>query len=131
MGQLNVARIKAIKDPGRYTDGDGLMLLVKATGTQSWLLCVRVGGERRDIGLGSLKVLTLAEARAKAAELRRDIVRGVDPIAEKKKVVDPVPTFRDAAARVHADHKAAWKNSKHQAQWLSTLETYAFPVLGD
>ena len=83
------------------------MLLVKATGAQSWLIRVRVGGERRDIGLGSLKVLTLAEARAKAAELRREIARGVDPIAGKKKVVDPVPTFRDAATRVHADHKAA------------------------
>lgn len=131
MGQLTVARIRAIKEPGRYTDGDGLMLLVKATGAQSWLLRARVGGERRDIGLGSTKVLTLAEARAKATELRREIARGVDPIAEKKKVADPVPTFREAAALVHSDHKAAWKNGKHQAQWISTLETYAFPVLGD
>ena len=54
------------------------------------------------MGLGSTKVHTLAEAR-KAAEARREIARGVDPIAEKKKVVDPVPSFRDAAARVHAD----------------------------
>jgi integrase len=131
MGQLSVARIKAIREPGRYTDGDGLMLLVKPTGAQSWLLRVRVGGERRDIGLGSTKVLTLAEARAKASELRREIARGIDPIAEKKKVADPVPTFRDAAARVHSDHKASWKNGKHQAQWISTLETYAFPLLGD
>jgi len=131
MGQLSVARIKAIREPGRYTDGDGLMLLVKPTGAQSWLLRVRVGGERRDIGLGSTKVLTLAEARAKAAELRREIARGIDPIAKKKKVADPVPTFRDAAARVHSDHKASWKNGKHQAQWISTLEAYAFPLLGD
>jgi len=76
-------------------------------------------------------VLTLAEARAKAVKMRREIARGVDPIAEKKKAVDPVPTFRDAPARVHADHQAAWKNGKHQAQWISTLETYAFPLLGD
>jgi integrase len=131
MGQLTVARVKTLTEAGRYIDGDGLMLVVKPTGAQSWTLRVRIGGDRRDIGLGSAKVLTLAEARAKAAELRRDIARGIDPIAEKKKVVDPVPTFRDAATRVHADHKAAWKNGKHQAQWISTLETYAFPMIGD
>ena len=131
MGQLTVARVKTLTEAGRYIDGDGLMLVVKPTGAQSWTLRVRIGGDRRDIGLGSAKVLTLAEARAKAAELRRDVARGIDPIAEKKKVVDPVPTFRDAATRVHADHKAAWKNGKHQAQWISTLETYAFPMIGD
>ena len=131
MGQLTVARVKTLTEAGRYIDGDGLMLVVKPTGAQSWTLRVRIGGDRRDIGLGSAKVLTLAEARAKAAELRRDVARGIDPIAEKKKVVDPVPTFRDAATRVHADHKAAWKNGKHQAQWINTLETYAFPMIGD
>jgi hypothetical protein len=93
MGQLTVARVKTLTEAGRYIDGDGLMLVVKPTGAQSWTLRVRIGGDRRDIGLGSAKVLTLAEARAKAADLRRDIARGIDPIAEKKKVVDPVPTF--------------------------------------
>lgn len=101
MGQLTVARIKAIREPGRYTDGDGLILVVKPSGAQSWVLRVRIGGERRDIGLGSTKVFTLAEARAKASDLRREIARGVDPVAEKKKVVDTIPTFREAAVRVH------------------------------
>lgn len=131
MGQLTVARIKAIREPGRYTDGDGLILVVKPSGAQSWVLRVRIGGERRDIGLGSTKVLTLAEARAKALDLRREIARGVDPVAEKKKVVEAVPTFREAAVRVHEEHKASWKNGKHQAQWITTLETYAYPFIGD
>ena len=131
MGQLTVARVKTLMEAGRYIDGDGLMLVVKPTGAQSWTLRVRICGDRRDIGLGSAKVLTLAEARAKAAELRRDVARGIDPIAEKKKIADPVPTFRNAATRVHADHKAAWKNGKRQAQWISTLETYAFATIGD
>ena len=131
MGKLTIMKIKALTEPGRYTDGDGLMLLVSPNGSTSWVLRTVIAGKRRDVGLGSTKVLTLAEARAKAADLRRDITRGIDPIAEKKKIVDPVPTFRDAAARVHADHKAAWKNGKHQAQWISTLETYAFPMIGD
>ena len=131
MGSLTILKLKTLTAPGRYADGDGLMLLVSPTGARSWMLRVMIGGKRRDFGLGSLKVVTLAEAREKAHELRRQLAQGVDPVAEKKKVVDPVPTFREAAARVHADHQAAWKNGKHQAQWISTLETYAFPLLGD
>ncbi|WP_419826233.1 Arm DNA-binding domain-containing protein [Sphingomonas sp.] len=68
-----------------------------------------VAGKRRDIGLGSLKVLSLADARDKASELRRQIAQGIDPIAERKKVADPVPTFREAAASVYEEHKAAWR----------------------
>lgn len=88
-------------------------------------------GKRRDIGLGSLKVLTLAEARAKATELRRQIAQGIDPIAERRKVENLVPTFREAATLVHEEHKAAWKNGKHQDQWINTPTTYASPKLGD
>ncbi|MFN3435351.1 MAG: tyrosine-type recombinase/integrase, partial [Sphingomonas sp.] len=131
MGQLTAMKIKTLTEPGRYTDGDGLMLIVAAGGARSWMLRARIDGKRRDIGLGSLKVLTLAEARAKATELRRQIAQGIDPIAERKKVEDPVPTFREAAALVHEEHKAAWKNGKHQDQWINTLTTYAFPKLGD
>ena len=71
MGSLTAAQIKALNEPGRYVDGDGLMLRVATGGSKQWMLRVRTDGERRDMGLGSLKVLTLAEARAKAAELRR------------------------------------------------------------
>ncbi|MCC2977176.1 integrase arm-type DNA-binding domain-containing protein [Sphingomonas sp. PL-96] len=131
MGQLTAMKIKAITEPGRYVDGDGLMLRVTDGGAKSWMVRVRIDGKRRDIGIGSLKVLTLAEARAKATELRRQIAQGIDPIAERKKVEDPVPTFREAATLVHEEHKAAWKNGKHQDQWINTLTTYAFPKLGD
>lgn len=131
MGQLSIARIKLLTEPGSYTDGDGLMLVVAPGGSRSWKLRVRLNGERRDFGLGSLKVVTLAEAREKAREYRRLIAQGIDPVAEQKKEVDAVPTFRDAAVRVHEEHKASWKNGKHQAQWITTLETYAYPFIGD
>lgn len=131
MGKLTALKVKAIADPGRYADGDGLMLDVTSSGAKSWLLRATVNGRRRDFGLGSLKVVTLAEAREKATEYRRQVSQGIDPLAERRKVADPTPTFREAAARVHTDHKVAWKNGKHQAQWISTLETYAFPLIGD
>lgn len=131
MGQLTAIKVKSLTEPGRYVDGDGLMLNIAPGGAKSWMLRARIDGKRRDIGLGSLKVLTLAEARVKAAEVRRQIAQGIDPVAEKKKVADPVPTFREAALAVHEEHKAAWKNGKHQDQWINTLTTYAFPALGD
>lgn len=130
MGNLTALKMKALTE-GRYSDGGGLILDVSAKGSASWLLRIMIAGKRRDIGLGSLKVLTLAAARAKAADYRRQIAQGIDPVVQRKKVADPVPTFRDAALRVHEEHKAAWKNGKHQDQWINTLTSYAFPQLGD
>ena len=131
MGNLTAARVKTLTESGRYTDGDGLMLQVAKSGSRQWILRATVNGKRRDIGLGSLKLVTLAEARAKAHELRRQIAQGLDPVAEKRKAREEVPTFRAAALRVHEEQKATWKNGKHQAQWINTLESYAFPLLGD
>jgi integrase len=131
MGNLTVVKVKSVTEPGRYSDGDGLMLKVKPGGSKSWVLRVQVDGKRRDIGLGSAKTVSLAEARQAADELRRKLARGIDPNAERKQERVVIPTFREAAVLVHDEHKAAWKNGKHQAQWLSTLKSYAYPDLGD
>ena len=131
MGRLTTTSMKAaLKEPGRHGDGDGLFLQVSAGGAASWLLRVQKDGRRRDIGLGSLKKVSLALARTRAAEARADVEVGIDPVAKRKKVAG-IPTFRDAAAHVIAEHKANWRNAKHRAQWLSTLEAYAFPSIGD
>jgi integrase len=131
MGKLTTTRVKSLTKPGRYSDGDGLFLEVKPAGGRNWILRTLCGGKRRDIGLGSLKSVDLGDARIAAHEIRRQIAQGLDPIAERKRERQVVPKFRDAAKSVHDEHKAGWKNGKHQAQWLSTLETYAFPKLGD
>jgi integrase len=131
MGILTAAKVKSLTEPGRYSDGDGLMLKVKPGGTKSWVLRVQIAGKRRDIGLGSTKAVSLAEARQAADEMRRKLARGIDPVAERKQEKVVIPTFREAALLVHEEHKAGWKNGKHQAQWLSTLKSYAYPALGD
>ena len=131
MGNLTALKIRNLKEPGRYSDGDGLMLVLGAQGRGSWIVRVQSDGKRRDVGLGSMEHLSLAEAREAATTLRKQVRAGVDPVAERKRERLVIPTFRTAAGRVHEEHKAAWKNGKHQAQWLSTLETYAFPSLGD
>lgn len=130
MGKLTALKVKAAP-AGRHEDGDGLALLVKATGTRSWVLKVQVEGKRREFGLGSAKAVSLAEARDKADAVRRQYRAGLDPVAEKQQIVAAVPTFREAARLAHGEQQAGWRNPKHRAQWLSSLEAYAFPSMGD
>jgi integrase len=130
MGKLTPVGVKAASKPGRYGDGDGLFLLVSRSGSKSWMVRVQKDGRRRDIGLGSISKVPLKLARERAAIARSQVEAGIDPVAERRKAAG-IPTFREAAALVHAEQKAGWKNGKHQAQWLTTLQTYAFPAFGD
>lgn len=134
MSKLTALKVKALREAGRYSDGQGLMLLVKPSGSRSWLLRMQVGGARRDIGLGSAAVVSLSEARERASEARKQLRGGIDPVEAKRasrRILAAVPTFREAAKVAHAERKAGWANGKHQDQWLSSLEAYAFPAIGD
>ncbi len=130
MGKLTATGAKALTAPGRYSDGDGLELLIGRSGAKSWVVRVQKDGKRRDIGAGSFKKVSLADARIKAAKIRSQIEAGIDPVAERRKAAG-IPTFRSAAADVHAEQKKGWKNGKHADQWINTLTTYAFPAFGD
>lgn len=132
MGKLTANEVKAaMTKPGTYGDGDGLFLKVSGNGGASWLVRVQHEGRRRDIGLGSAKLVTLASARAKAAEARKATREdGRDLIAEKREAKAAAVTFREAALTYHETHKGQWSSAKHGDQWLSTVEDYAFPALG-
>ncbi|MBC7506753.1 MAG: DUF4102 domain-containing protein, partial [Sandarakinorhabdus sp.] len=121
---------KLRKAPGRYGDGGGLFLEVGAGGAASWLVRMQKAGKRRDFGLGSLDKVTLADARKARDVVRGQFEAGLDPVIERKKA-EGVPTFKVAALTVHKAQKKAWSEGKHQSQWIRTLETYAFPVIGD
>jgi integrase len=127
---LTALVVRQIKKPGRYTDGNGLYLVVDPSGARRWLLRTAVLGRRRDIGLGSARLVPLADAREVAARMRRLARDGGDPIAERRRARMVVPTFKEAAEKVHTETAGSWKNEKHAAQWLTTLERYAFPMLG-
>jgi integrase len=131
MAKLTAIGIRNLKQPGRYSDGNGLILDIGKSGRGSWIVRVQVDGRRRDIGLGSLSGLSLGQARDAAAQIRRDAKAGIDVVAVRKREQNIIPTFREAALKVHAEHKAAWKNGKHQAQWIRTLEVFVFPMIGD
>jgi len=128
---LSAVRVRSLNVPGRYADGNGLYLVVDPSGAKRWLLRIVVQGKRRDIGLGGLSLVGLAEAREKALVYRKLAREGGDPLEERQKVKVVVPTFAEAAEAVHADHKASWKNDKHAAQWISTLTSYALPIIGE
>ena len=85
MGKLTAVKIRSLSEPGRYADGDGLFLNINGKGSGNWMLRSQAGGRRRDIGLGSLKLISLAEARDAAFTIRKMIAKGVDPVAEREK----------------------------------------------
>lgn len=129
MSKLTAKVVKHAK-PGKYGDGKGLMLVVSPTGSRKWILRLQVNGKRRDIGLGSASDVSLLEARDAADDMRRGFRRGQNPLQARRKAKEAVPTFREVAETVHAEHSKAWKNPKHRDQWINTLETYAFPHFG-
>ena len=113
---------------GRYSDGRGLILLVKPGGARSWVVRYQINGRRRDMGLGSWPEISLSMARERALDARRIIALGRDPLNEKSKVKKLL--FRDAAAALIAAKQNGWRNAKHAAQWTATLQRYAYPILG-
>lgn len=127
---LNVRKIKELSNPGRYADGQGLYLHVRKGGSRQWVLRTTVQGKRCDIGLGSPDYVSLAQARVKAHELRAQAKAGEDPLAERRKQQE-TPTFSEAAQTVWEQNRPTWKNPKHAKQWITTLEEFAFPVIGD
>jgi integrase len=128
--RLTAKFVEQVKTPGIYRDGGGLLLRVEISGSKRWVLRTSVRGKRCDVGLGSAKSVLLAEARDEAHQLRRMARRGQDLIAVRREARSSSPTFEQAAQLVHDQRTRTWRNSKHSAQWLSTLRTYAFPVIG-
>ena len=126
---MTVAKLRTLTAPGRYNAGDTLYVVVGPSGrARSWVQRLTHAGQRVDIGLGSLSVVTLAKARAKAHDNRVLASDGIDPRADKRRA--KVPTFGEAAARAFGVNRAKWRSTKTATTWKRQLELYAFPVLG-
>ena len=115
--------------PGRHADGNGLYLFVQPSGTRSWIQRLVVRGRRRELGLGSVALVSLAEAREKALANRKLAREGGDPLAEKRRM-QGVPSFAEAAARVVEQKRAGWRTPTAGREWILTFERYAFPRIG-
>lgn len=129
LGKLTALSVKGAK-AGRHGDGAGLYLLAKPSGAKSWLLRIQQDGRRRDIGLGSIAALSLAEARERAAELRKHVLNGRDPIVERDRHKRLTPTFKEASKLAHAALESGWID-KNAAAFLTSLEKYAWPKIGN
>lgn len=138
--KLTDAIVQRTNSPGLYADGGGLFLQVsrsKKRTTKSWLVRVRPPGmPLREMGLGGLLNVSLAEARQLAADARKLAASGVDPIRQRshKRALAALEaasriTFSEAAETFISENEAAWRNAKHRQQWRNSLRTHAFPVL--
>jgi integrase len=148
--ELGALEVKRLTKPGSHAVGHvaGLMLQVSASSTspnsltRSWILRVKVGEKRREIGLGAYPGVGLSLAREKAQSLRDQIASGLDPVIQRMEARQEVIqkqlqakavawTFRRCAAAYITAKTPGWRNDKHAKQWSSTLEKYAYPVIGD
>ena len=136
--RLTAMQVAKLKKMGRYGDGRGLWLQVSPAGTKSWLLRFMRNGQARQMGLGPLHLVSLAEAREKAIDCQRSLLDGIDPIEarrtqrmEARAEAARGITFRECAEKYIVAHEPSWRNAKHAAQWTSSLKTYAYPVLGE
>jgi integrase len=141
--RLSSAKVKHAKT-GLHPDGGGLYLQVTSSkdGKQlnkSWLFVFRSPhtGKRREMGLGSLSIVGLGEAREALIEARKLILAGKDPIEVRnaERLTQQAPTsksrtFESCAVAYVAAHEASWRCAKHRRQWLASLRDFAFPVFG-
>lgn len=138
--ELSAVQVKRITKPGLFAVGGvaGLHLQVKTTGARSWILRAKVGDKRRDIGLGGYPDVSLALARDGAREARDQIRRGVDPAEERKARKQALKaaqakalTFSKAAVRCHQTKVPEFRSVKHQSDWISSINRFVDPIIGD
>lgn len=142
--ELGPLEVKRLAEPGYHSVGGvaGLMLQVSEAKTKSWLLRVKVGDKRREIGLGAYPGVGVALAREKAQQVRDQIVAGIDPVAQRVTARESIVqqqieekamrwTFRSCAEAYIKAKAPGWRNAKHGDQWRNTLATYVYPSIGD
>jgi integrase len=129
--------LKARKRPGRYADGAGLYLQVTSPQAASWILRYERDGVERMLGVGPLHTVGLAEARERAKAARLQLLDGVDPVEARKaakaaKALERAKsvTFQECAESHFEQHQSKWRNGKHRQQYISSLRTHVFPVIG-
>lgn len=135
--KLSATQVQKVKEPGYYGDGGGLWLQVSPALTKSWIFRFTLAGKAREMGLGPLHTISLADARERALAARKQVLEGIDPIEARKAnrltvaaAAAKALTFDECAEKYIEAHRSGWRNAKHGEQWQNTLDTYASPVFG-
>ena len=113
----------------RLLDERGLYLVIRTTGSKSWIQRITIDGRRTDIGLGGYPDVLLADARKKSRDVRALVADGRDPREERRRPA--LPTFRRAAEKYIQFNAQTWRNVKTEKYTRAQLEAYAFPVFGE
>lgn len=137
--ELSAKAVRDLKTPGMHAAGgvSGLCLQVLPSGAKSWVLRMKIGDKRREIGLGGFPTVTLSEARDLAREARAKVREGIDPVAERQSIKRRLReeqarhlTFTQAFERVAAIKLPEFKSEVHKKQWRASIEQYALPHIG-
>jgi integrase len=138
INRLTDRTIRSLKAAGMHADGGGLFLQVSGDGGKSWILRYSLRGRAREMGLGSYRHLSLADARAECERYRQLLRDHIDPIEHRaqQRAANVLAntrnvTFREAAEQCIPIATKDLTNPKHAAQWTSTIQAYAYPVLKD
>ena len=128
---LSAAFCRNVGEAGRYCDGNGLYLHVEISGSRRWVQRLVIRGKPCTLGLGSYRLVSLADARELALANRKVARSGGDPLAERRQA-DGVPTFAEAVEKVIAIHSGIWRHpEKTKQQWRGCLRDHAYTRIGD
>ena len=118
--------------PGKHFDGQGLMLVKSKKEAGKWMLRLTIGGKRREMGLGRWPDVSILEARQRAAEARKAVRDGIDPIAERQvqRRKSKRLTVEEAIEQCFAARQAELKNDGQAGRWLSPLNVHVIPKIG-
>ncbi|SFE66191.1 site-specific integrase [Methylobacterium sp. 13MFTsu3.1M2] len=133
INRMSARTVQTLAEPGRHADGDGLYLVIDQNGGKRWVFLYRLAGRRREMGLGSLRTISLAKARELANRARTMVAEGEDPVEARQAEApspDPapipsVPTFAEVAEAFMGERDGGWRNAKHRQQWRTSLMNYA------
>ncbi|MCF5088924.1 DUF4102 domain-containing protein [Stenotrophomonas sp. PA-6-5C] len=124
LNRLTARAVQTLTTTGYHADGGGLYLLVKHSGTKSWVLRYRRQWRLREMGLGAVRLLGLQEARAAALEQQKLLAQGKDPIDERRCTRVVGATFGEAVDAYIQSHRKGWKNQAQADQWHQSLRDY-------
>ena len=125
--RLSARALSSLNAHGRHADGGGLYLSISANGGRRWVFLYRWHGKPTEIGFGSARNVSLAQARQLAALARTSLAQRISPKEARKQ--REIPSFGDCAEHLIEAMRPSWRNDKHAAQWEMTLRTYAAPLL--
>lgn len=128
--RLSARSVSAIVKPGLHADGAGLYLRVEPSGAKRWAFLFQWRSKRKEMGLGSVTDVGLAEARNTARTARKQVSAGTNPIEEKRRqrLSHGLQTFGELADQLIADLAPGWKSPAHIQQWKTALQAHAAPL---